>query len=112
MKHILLLSQTQTHKNVYKDYILNLNKEYLDETDVDKQFEFEKPFYETQALITEAAELLYEKNPQTGTVKVFEKGTNTKDRYVSAAMGSYFIDQLELDMIGNSSEYEYVTLCN
>ena len=74
--------------------------------------EFEKPFYETQALITEAAELLYEKNPQTGTVKVFEKGTNTKDRYVSAAMGSYFIDQLELDMIGNSSEYEYVTLCN
>ena len=95
-----------------KDDILNLNKEYLDETDVDKQFEFEKPFYETQALITEAAELLYEKNPQTGTVKVFEKGTNTKDRYVSAAMGSYFIDQLELDMIGNSSEYEYVTLCN
>ena len=98
--------------NSAKDDILNSIKEYTDEIDVDKQFEFEKPFYETQALINETAELLYEKNPQTGTIKVFEKGTNTKDRYVSAAMGSYFIDQLELDMIGNSSEYEYVTLCN
>ena len=84
----------------------------MDETDVDKQFEFEKPFYETQALISEAAELLYEKNPQTGTVKVFEKGTNTKDRYVSAAMGSYFIDQLELDLISTNSEYEYSTIVN
>ena len=98
--------------NSAKDDILNSIKEYTDEIDVDKQFEFEKPFYETQALINETAELLYEKNPQTGTIKVFEKGTNTKDRYVSAAMGSYFIDQLELDMIGNSSEYEYCCLCN
>ena len=95
-----------------KDEILNINTEYLNEIDIDRQFEFEKPFYETQALISEAAELLYEKNPQTGTIKVFEKGTNTKDRYVSAAMGSYFIDQLELNMNGNSSEYDYVTLCN
>lgn len=98
--------------NSAKDDILNSIKEYTDEIDVDKQFEFEKPFYETQALINETAELLYEKNPQTGTIKVFEKGTNTKDRYVSAAMGSYFIDQLELDMISNSSDYNYVTLCN
>ena len=95
-----------------KDEILNTNTEYINELDVDKQFEFEKPFYETQALISEAAELLYEKNPQTGTVKVYEKGTNTKDRYVSAAMGSYFIDQLELDLISSSSDYEYTVLVN
>ena len=95
-----------------KDEILNINTEYLNEIDVDRQFEFEKPFYETQALISEAAELLYEKNPQTGTVKVFEKGTNTKDRYVSAAMGSYFIDQLELDLISSSSDYDYEVLIN
>ena len=95
-----------------KDEILNINTEYLNEIDVDRQFEFEKPFYETQALISESAELLYEKNPQTGTVKVFEKGTNTKDRYVSAAMGSYFIDQLELDLISTNSEYEYSTIIN
>lgn len=95
-----------------KDEILNINTEYLNEIDIDRQFEFEKPFYETQALISEAAELLYEKNPQTGTIKVFEKGTNTKDRYVSAAMGSYFIDQLELDLISTNSEYEYTCLVN
>ena len=77
------------------------NKKMLTDYEVGEIFE-----------INETAELLYEKNPQTGTIKVFEKGTNTKDRYVSAAMGSYFIDQLELDMIGNSSDYEYVTLCN
>lgn len=95
-----------------KDEVLSNNKDYLNEFDVDKQFEYEKPFYETQALISETAELLYEKNPQTGTVKVHEKGNNTKDRYVAAAMASYFIDQLELDMIGNSSDYEFTTLIN
>ena len=99
-------------RNAAKDEILNTNTEYINELDVDKQFEFEKPFYETQALISEAAELLYEKNPQTGTVKVYEKGTNTKDRYVSAAMGSYFIDQLELDLISSSSDYDYEVLIN
>lgn len=98
--------------SVAKDEILNTNKDYINELDVDKQFEYEKPFYETQALISETAELLYEKNPQTGTIKVHEKGTNTKDRYVAAAMASYFIDQLELDMMGNSSDYEYCTLIN
>lgn len=97
---------------IAKDEILNDNKDYLNENDVDKQFKYEKPFYETQALISETAELLYEKNPQTGTIKVYEKGTNTKDRYVAAAMASYFIDQLELDMLGNSSDYDYCTLVN
>ena len=95
-----------------KEDILNLNKDYLNEADIDKQFEYEKPFYETQALISETAELMYEKNPQTGTIKVYERGSNTKDRYVAAAMGSYFIDQLELDMIGNSNDYDYQCLVN
>lgn len=97
---------------VAKDEILLSNKDYTNELDVDKQFAYEKPFYETQALISETAELLYEKNPQTGTIKVHEKGANTKDRYVAAAMGSYFIDQLEMDLVSNSSDYEYTTLIN
>ena len=95
-----------------KEDILSTNKDYLNESDLDKQFEFEKPFYETQAMINETAELMYEKNPQTGTVKVYERGTNTKDRYVSAAMGSYFIDQMELDLVSNSSEFEYGVFIN
>ena len=56
---------------------------------------------------------MYEKNVQTGVIKVFEKGKNTKDRYVSAAMGSYFIDLLEQDLLSNSSsDYDYGTFIN
>lgn len=98
--------------NTAKEEILLDNKEYINETDEEKQFDFERPFLETQAMVTEASELMYERNPQTGTVKVFEKGSNTKDRYVACAMGSYFIDLLEQDLISNSSEYEFSTFIN
>lgn len=101
-----------TNTTTAKEDVLATNKDYLNEKDLDRQFEYEKPFYETQALINETAELMYEKNPQTGTIKVHERGTNTKDRYVSAAMGSYFIDKLEVDLIGNSSDYDYCCLVN
>lgn len=95
-----------------KEDILSTNKDYLNESDLDRQFEYEKPFYETQALINETAELVYEKNPQTGTIKVYERGANTKDRYVSACMGSHFIDSLELDLVSNSNEFEYGVFIN
>ena len=36
---------------VAKDEILLSNKDYTNELDVDKQFAYEKPFYETQAFI-------------------------------------------------------------
>lgn len=98
--------------NTAQEDVLSNFKEYKNELDLDKQFEFEKPFLETQALINETAELVFEKNPHTGTIKVHEKGMNTKDRYVSAAMGSYFIDQLELEMIGNTSDYDFIPLYN
>lgn len=99
--------------NNAKDEILSENKDYLNEVNEDRQFEFEKPFLETQALINESSNLMYEKNVQTGVIKVFEKGKNTKDRYVSAAMGSYFIDLLEQDLLSNSSsDYDYGTFIN
>lgn len=99
--------------NNAKDEILNENKDYIKEINEDRQFEFEKPFLETQALINESCNLMYEKNIQTGVIKVFEKGKNTKDRYVSAAMGSYFIDLLEQDLLSNSSsDYDYATFIN
>ena len=98
--------------NVAKEEILYENKDYINELDVERQIEFERPFLETQALINETGELMYEKNPQTGTIKVFEKGTNTKDRYVACAMASHFIDLLEQDLISNSDEYEFATFIN
>lgn len=98
--------------NTAKETILPNNKEYLQAIDVDDQINFEKPFLETQAMIGECAELQYEKMPQTGIIKIQEKGKNRKDRYTSCSYGSYFIDQLELDETGSSSEYEYACLIN
>lgn len=98
--------------NTAKEEILQNNKEYIEEIDVEKQVEFERPFLETQAMISECAELQYEKMPQTGVIKIQEKGKNRKDRYTSCSYGSYFIDQLELDMLGSSSDYDYAVLVN
>lgn len=98
--------------NTAKEEILQNNKEYIEEIDVEKQVEFERPFLETQAMISECAELQYEKMPQTGVIKIQEKGKNRKDRYTSCSYGSYFIDQLELDMLGSSSDYDYEVLIN
>ena len=98
--------------NTAKEDILQNNRDYIEEIDGEKQVEFEKPFLETQAMISECAELQYEKMPQTGVIKIQEKGKNRKDRYTSCSYGSYFIDQLELDIFGLSSEYEFTTFIN
>ena len=63
-------------------------------------------------MINECAELQYEKLPQTGMIKIFEQGKKRKDRYTACSYGSYFIDQLELDMTGNSNDYDYQCLVN
>jgi hypothetical protein len=94
------------------DEILPKVSEYQNETDLDGQLFYEKPFLETQALISETADLVYEKAPQTGVIKIFEQGNNRKDRYTSASYGNYFIDQLELDLLSDSSDYDYCTFIN
>ena len=94
-----------------EEEILSNNSEYTQSTDLDTQMEFERPFLETQAMITECAELQYEKL-NTGGIRIVEKGRNRKDRYTSCSYGSYFIDQLELDMIGSSNDYDFVTFVN
>lgn len=98
--------------NIAKEDVLSNIDEYTKSTDLDEQIEFEKPFLETQAMISECAELQYEKMPSTGIIRIQEKGGRRKDRYTSCSYGSYFIDQIELDMIGSSSDYDYVTLVN
>lgn len=98
--------------NTAKEEILNNYKEYTETLDLDVQIEFEKPFLETQVMISECAELQYEKMPQTGTIKIYEQGSNKKDRYTSASYGSYFIDKLELDLLQNSSDYDFCTFIN
>lgn len=102
-KHIdLLISYNEA-----KEELLKQNKEYLDilhgKEDGDI-VDFEMPFIETQLLINECAELVYEKAQQTGVIKISEKGSNRKDRYSSCSYGNYFIDQLELDLLGSKKK--------
>lgn len=93
--------------NMAKEELLKDNKEYmsafLEDENVDTAY-FELPFIETQLLINECAELVYEKAQQTGVIKISEKGANRKDRYTSCSMASYFIDQLEIDLLGSQKK--------
>jgi len=88
--------------NTAKEEILMPNKEYVESltNDADKLATFELPFLETQLMVNECAELQYEKMQQTGVIKIFEQGNKRKDRYTSCSYGSYFIDKLELDLLG------------
>lgn len=98
--------------NIAKEEILSNCKEYIESPDGEIQAEFERPFLETQAMVSECAELQYEKMPQTGAIKIQEKGSNRKDRYTSCSYGSYFIDLLERDMLSSSSDYDFTPLIN
>ena len=98
--------------NLAKETILNENEEYKNEFNIEVQFEYERPFLETQSMISECAELLYEKSAQTGAVKIYEQGGNRKDRYTSCSYGGYFFDQLELDLLADSEEFEFGIFVN
>lgn len=74
------------------------------EDNVEKQFFYEKPFLETQLLISETTSLVYEKKEQTGIIVISEQGSNTKDRYTSVSYGSYFASLLEQDLLSEDGD--------
>ena len=87
-------------------------KEYVSAIDGQTQFFYERPFLETQEFISETTGLVYEKKTQTGAIVISEQGNNRKDRYTSVSYGSWFISQLELDLLSSGSEYDFVTFVN
>jgi len=95
-----------------QEEILSLNKEYNAAPDADIQLFYESPFLETQALISECVELVYEKKEQTGAIIVREQGNNTKDRYTSCSYGSYFASLLEQDLYSQQADYEFAVFVN
>ena len=96
--------------HVQRDHNVPVDMEYISalygEENVDTSY-FELPFIETQLLINECAELVYEKAQQTGIIKISEKGSNRKDRYSSYSMSNYFIDQLEVDLFGKNRKNSF-----
>ena len=96
--------------NTAKETILNKNKNYTTALDEDEIIRYESPFLETMEMVSECAELQYEKLPSG--IRIHEKGRNRKDRYSSVSYGSYFLDELENDLGATQSDYEYQTLIN
>lgn len=90
-----------------KDILESNVAEYVSTFDPDIKAFYERPYLETQALINEMMSLEYTRNEQTGIITLFETGSNTKDRYVSLAYGSYFIGLLEQDLLSNESDYDF-----
>lgn len=86
--------------------------EYISAKEVDDQIFYEKPYLETQELINECVELVYEKKEQTGIIVISEQGANRKDRYTSVSYGVHFATLLEQDLLSDDSNYDYVPLYN
>lgn len=92
--------------------ILPKIKEYMSSPDANVQLFYERPFLETQALISETTGLIYEKKEQTGIIVVKEQGTNRKDRYTSVSYGSWFSSLLERDLVSQNEDYEFTVFIN
>ena len=92
--------------------ILSNNKEYQMSDAEDQVDYFERPFLENQAMISECAELQYEKIQGTTAIKIYERGSNRKDRYTAASYGSYFIDWLEVENRTSLDDYAFTVLVN
>lgn len=95
-----------------KDILESNVTEYSSSPDGEVMAFYERPYLETQALVNEMMSLEYTRNEQTGIITLFETGSNTKDRYVSLAYGSYFISLLEQDLVSDNSDYDYSVLIN
>lgn len=92
--------------------ILSEDKEYQISDGEEQVDYYERPFLETQALVSECAELQYEKAQGSGAIRVYEKKKSRKDRYTSVSYGSYFIDWLEIENKAVADDYGFMTLIN
>ncbi len=95
-----------------QEEILSQMKEYVESSSADEQIFYESPFLETQALISETTELVYEKKEQTGVIVVREQGGNRKDRYTSVSYLCYFADKLGQDLSTINQDYEFDCFIN
>ena len=90
--------------NIAQEEILTQFKEYTSTNDAYVRAFFDKPFLETQLLLSEISSLVYEKSQQTGVIKIYEQGNNRKDRYTSCSYANWFADKLEQDLLTEKEE--------
>lgn len=70
---------------------------------------YESPYIETMLFLYECVNLEYERMESTGLIRVKERGGQTKDRYVSVAMGCYFVAELARDMFQYDEKEDFFT---
>lgn len=85
---------------------------YTTAPDGDTLVFYERPYLETQEMISETIALEYERGEQTGVYRIFEVKKNTKDRYTSLSYGNWFASLLEQDLLSDTSDCDYVALAN
>lgn len=90
----LLISNTESGDEIQKRF-----PDYLTTSDANLQLYYERPYLETMCLINEMVNLEYEKMDNTGVIRVKEMPNQTKDRYVSLAMGCHFASELARDLL-------------
>lgn len=86
--------------------------EYAMATPEEQVMYYERPYRETEAMINEMIALEYSIMPQSGTIKIEERGHARKDRYTSLSYGNYFAELLEKDLFTDNDEYEFMTFYN
>ncbi len=79
----------------------------FDDMDAETQLFYERPYLETMLTVHEMINLVYEKMPATGLIRISEVGQNTKDRYTSVSYGCYFVSQLARDLLNNTDIYDF-----
>lgn len=80
-----------------KDY-LETKKEYLS-GNAEQKAELERPYLQSDLTVNEFVSLSSEINKNSNKLKLYETGSNTKDRYISCAYLNYFVKQLEIDLL-------------
>ena len=90
-----------------EEILMNID-DYRLSMDINTQLFYEQPFLETQMLINEMINLVYEKKEQTGVIVISEQAGNRKDRYTSVSYGNYFASLLEKDLLSDTSSYDYI----
>lgn len=93
-------------KNSGIDEMTKFVQDYYNMNAEDQLF-YERPYLETMLAINEMINLVYEKMPSTGLIRISEVGRNTKDRYTSLSYGCYFVSQLARDMLNNTEEFDF-----
>lgn len=97
----LLINSAESTEEIQKRF-----PDYLTTSDTDAQLYYERPYIETMCLVNEMVNLEYEKLENTGIIRVKEQPSETKDRYVSLAMGCYFASELGRDLLSDGQKLD------